>query len=394
MSVPVPPPLPPRRWLAWGIVAVFLALELALVTGNLLALGQGEFRKTEQNGWHDFTHGAPMRALADDLRTTPLAEWLGQRQRELGWLVLGDLGPRVREGCPGWLFLTDELRLYPGSEAHVQARAELARKVHEALAARGHHLLIALVPDKTRIEADHLCTIRRPAPLEGRYQAWLASLRAQGIDVISLDHPLLEVKARLGSAFDRTDTHWSQDGAEAAARAIAIQLTALGFTPQPRRDYQLQRGALQSRWGDLVRLAGLEGLPEGLRPPPDQIHPLRFELEQHDPAQAEELSADTLFGDTSGARTTLVGTSFSRNASFADFLAVDLHADVGNLARDGGGFAQSMQQFLEREVHEPGTAWVIWEIPERVLTEPLGEAERRLGAAITGLHVAREQQRP
>ncbi|MEW6729567.1 MAG: cell division protein FtsQ [Pseudomonadota bacterium] len=387
------PSPPPRRWLAWGIVAFFVALELALILGNLLALAQEGFHKTAQNGWHDFIHGAPMRTLADDLRTTPLAEWLGRRQRELGWLVLGDLGPRVRQGCPGWLFLTDELRLDPQGTAHAQARADLARRVHAALAAQGHHLVLALVPDKTRIEADHLCSLRRPAALERRFQAWIETLRGQGVAVIPLDQPLAQVKARLGQAFDRTDTHWSQTGAEAAAQAIAAQLTAQGFVPSPRRDYRLERGPLHARWGDLVRLAGLDGLPEGLRPAPDEVHALRFELEPPPPSQVETLSADTLFGEPSGTRLTLVGTSFSRNASFADFLALHLHTDVGNLARDGGGFAQSMQQFLEHEMHEAGSSWVIWEIPERVLTEPWGEAERRLSATIDDLRVASEQQR-
>lgn len=375
---------------AWGIVLAFLLLELALVGGNLFALTQENFTRTRENGWHDFAYGAPMRALAEDLRTTPLTEWLGQRQRELAWLILGDLGPRVRQGCPGWLFLMDELQVHPQAQAHAQTRAGLAGEVYKLLSMRGHHLLVVLVPDKSRIEADHLCEMRRPPGLEGRLAAWADALRGQGIPVLILDQPLLAVKARLGQAFDRTDTHWSQAGAEAAAQAIAHHLHNLGFTPLPKRNFLLARGPLQPRWGDLVRLAGLDQLPASLRPPPDLVAPLSLSLADEQ-AQAEELSADSLFGDPVGTRLSLVGTSFSRNAGFADFLALAAEADLANLARDGGGFAQAMLNYLERELHGTNQAWVIWEIPERVLTQPLDEAEQRMQTMLTTRRVTSEQ---
>src|SRR4051794_17169743 len=38
----------------------------------------------------------------------PLSEPLVMADRVINWVALGDLGPRVRQGCPGWLFLTDE----------------------------------------------------------------------------------------------------------------------------------------------------------------------------------------------------------------------------------------------------------------------------------------------
>jgi alginate O-acetyltransferase complex protein AlgJ len=375
-------PTPTPRWLAWVIVLSFTALLSGLVISNLFALTQGEFSKLEKNGWHDFAHGAPMRALAEDLRTTPLAAWLGQRQRELAWIILDDLGPRVRQGCPGWLFLTDELTIHPQGAEHAKARAHLALTVQRALQARDQRLLIAVVPDKTRVEQDHLCELKRPARLASRYQDWIASLGVLGMEVIPLDQPLLEVKAALGSAYDRTDTHWRWEGAEAAAQTIAARLRALGFKPQPERLYQHHLGPIQPRWGDLVRLAGLNELPEDLRPPPDEVAGLHFEALPQAHAQVEEITADILFGEHAATRVTLVGTSFSRNASFADFLAEALHTDLGNLAKDGGGFAQSMLTFVTQDLNKTGSGWVIWEIPERVLEEPLSQAEQALAVEL------------
>jgi len=75
----------------------------------------------------------------------------------------------------------------------------------------------------------------------------------------------------------------------------------------------------------------------------------------------------------------LVGSSYSRNAHFADWLAQTLRTEVGNLAREGGGFSQSMLDFLKQEASaDKPTAWLIWEIPERVLQDPVGADEKAL----------------
>jgi alginate O-acetyltransferase complex protein AlgJ len=91
-------------------------------------------------------------------------------------------------------------------------------------------------------------------------------------------------------------------------------------------------------------------------------------------------SAEALFGDGAAAqRIALVGSSYSRNAHFADWLAQALRSEVGNLARDGGGFSQSMLDFLKQEsTADIPTAWLIWEIPERVLQEPIGADDQAL----------------
>lgn len=365
------------RWQAWSLIVAFTLLTMALIGGSLLALRDDGFTKTQSNGWDRFWHGAPMRALADDLRGTPVADWLGTRQRELGWLLLKDLGPRVKPGCEGWLFLGDELTVHPNGGAHATRRADIAQALAQGLAARGTQVVITVVPDKTRIETDKLCTLRRPEALDARYGTWLAAMAAREMQAVPLEAPLQRVRAQVGAAYDRTDTHWSLDGAEAAAQALAAHLRAQGFSPAPEVGFTVTREPVAPRWGDLVRLAGLDQLPPNLRPAPDQVALPRFEASA--PA-AQATSADALFGDGPAAkRVALVGSSYSRNAHFADWLAKALSTEVGNLARDGGGFAQSMLDFLKQEARsEAPTAWLIWEIPERVLQDPLGADEQAL----------------
>lgn len=369
------------RWQAWSIIAAFILLTLTLIGGSLQALRNGDFPKTQANGWNDFLRGAPMRALSEDLRGTPVADWLGTRQRELGWLLLKDLGPRVKSGCEGWLFLGDELTVHSNGASNAMRRADMAQTLVETLAARGTRVVIAVIPDKTRIETDQLCALRRPAALDPRYATWSAAMATRGLTAVSLEAPLQQVKAQLGTAYDRTDTHWSLDGAQAAAQALAAHLRSQGFTALPEVSFTVTRAPVAPRWGDLVRLAGLDQLSPNLRPEPDQVALPRFEI---DAPAAQATSADALFGDSSAAqRITLVGSSYSRNAHFADWLAQALRTEVGNLARDGGGFSHSMLDFLKQEAKaDKPTAWLIWEIPERVLQDPTGVDEEALMAQL------------
>jgi alginate O-acetyltransferase complex protein AlgJ len=365
------------RWQAWSLIAVFTLLTLGLIGGSVQALREDEFTKTQANGWDRFWHGAPMRALADDLRGTPVADWLGTRQRELGWLLLKDLGPRVKPGCDEWLFLGDELTVHTSGASNAMRRADIAKTVSDALAARGTRVVITVVPDKTRVEGDRLCRLRRPAALDTRHVTWSTAMTARSLSSVALDEPLQEVKDRLGAAYDRTDTHWSPSGAKAAAEAIAAHLRAQGFTPSTEVDFTVTYAPVAPRWGDLVRLAGLDQLSPHLRPTPDQVALPKFDV--HTPA-AQATNADALFGDGAAVqRIALVGSSYSRNAHFADWLAQALRYEVGNMARDGGGFSQSMLDFLKQEARtDTPTAWLIWEIPERVLQDPIGVDDQAL----------------
>lgn len=365
------------RWQAWSLIGAFTLLTLGLIGGSVQALRADEFTKTQANGWDRFWYGAPMRALADDLRGTPVADWLGTRQRELGWLLLNDLGPRVKPGCEGWLFLGDELTVHANGDSHALRRADIAKTLVDGLAARGTRVIVTIVPDKTRMETDRLCSLRRPAALEGRYATWSAAMASRALTLVSLEKPLQGVKGRMGAAYDRTDTHWSLDGAQAAAEAIAGQVRVLGFKSSTEVEFAVTRAPVAPRWGDLVRLAGLDQLPPAWRPAPDQVALPTFTATT--PA-AQATSAEALFGDGPATqRVALVGSSYSRNAHFADWVAQALRTDVGNLARDGGGFAQSMSDFLKQEVrNDVPTAWLIWEIPERVLQDPIGSDDQSL----------------
>uniref|UniRef100_UPI000A8E55BC alginate O-acetyltransferase AlgX-related protein n=3 Tax=Xanthomonas campestris pv. translucens TaxID=343 RepID=UPI000A8E55BC len=97
----------------------------------------------------------------------------------LRYRLLGDTGPQVALGCPGWLFYRDGLRPPAGAgEAVFAQRVRLMRHWARQLQAQGVHLLV-VVPDKSRIEQAHTCGLRHSAPMRARLGQWQQALAAE-----------------------------------------------------------------------------------------------------------------------------------------------------------------------------------------------------------------------
>ena len=310
---------------------------------------------------------AARRDLTKSLVTTPVTETLARWQREAGWLALRDLGPEVKRGEANWLFLDEELQVHPQGNAYANARADAVRQVARGLAERHIALMVVVVPDKSRIEAAHLASLRRPGELATRARDWTARLEAGGVPALDLT-TALSVPAGGSSPFLRTDTHWSEHGSMLAAQAVARRLKdmhALEGDPVP--------SVLVSRqphpsWGDLVRLAGIDGLPPALKPAPDT-----------DTQSVVETRSDStdLFGSAALPSTVLLGTSFSRRSNFRPFLQLESQSLVADFAMDGGDFAGAARSYFTGESfakNPPRT--IVWEVPERALTQPIGDAEK------------------
>lgn len=268
--------------------------------------------------------------------------------------VFSSGGPQVGVGCDGWLFIREELRFWPDGEALLARRLAVAQKVAAKLTAKNAALRVVLLPDKARIRTDRLCGLRVATQQAGRYDAALAGLH---------DIPVSDARASLqgpGADFYRTDTHLTPEG----VRRVLSSLASIGD-----RRFTTAKGAAVPRAGDLLRLMGLDHVPDVLRPPAD------IDI----PEQTRPEAVGLLDDDDAPASVGLAGTSFSRNGNFSGALAQMLHADVENFARDGGGFAVAMANLLESEWFRKGQArTVIWEIPERYLMAAWNDDDTRL----------------
>jgi alginate O-acetyltransferase complex protein AlgJ len=291
----------------------------------------------------------------------------------LRWKLFGSGGPQVWVGRHDWLFLIEELRPWPDAEALQATRAALVGRVRQALAAKGIDLVVTLVPDKARMVASELDG-PRAAESAGRYQRFLTQLRGEGVTTVDLADTFA---ASGGGArfYFRTDTHWNQTGAALAARATAAAVTT-AF--DGHHHFTTQADAAETDGpGDLLRLMSLDRIPDGLpvslRPAPDRQHV------EHTTELDKQAPSGGLLDDGPVIPVALLGSSFSHNSNFDGRLQEALGEEAANFAEDGGGFASSAHGYFTGIAYrQTPPKLVIWEIPERVLGQPLTADDRAL----------------
>jgi alginate O-acetyltransferase complex protein AlgJ len=315
----------------------------------------------------DVLHGDVTHKIAKQLSGAALAQQAANLERAASWLVFNDTGPRVRQGCPGWLFIADELKINRFARANADTKAQAVIDLQQQLAKRGVKLLVAVVPDKSRIATEQLCGVTRPGQLQNRVSNWTAALHSKGINALDLTSTLQPLGA---AAYLRTDTHWSEKGADAAAKAVAAQVSASGMQATPQKSFDVRNAPLAPRPGDLVRLAGIDWLPVALQPAPESVAATEI-TERAQAVQGGGDDLDDLFGDDNLPNVALIGTSFSRNSNFAGFLQLALGAPIGNFGKDGGEFSGAANAYFDSPAFkQTPPKLLIWEIPERDLQTP------------------------
>ena len=137
----------------------------------------------------------------------------------LTYLALDDAGPQVRAGCPGWLYIAEEVTYQKGGAENLKARVRLAAKIRDVFAAQGVALVVMPVPDKSMMVPDGLCGLAVSPQAQGRLSAWRTESAALGLDQVDI------VLGFPKDGFLRTDTHWNTDGARFAADRLATEIT-------------------------------------------------------------------------------------------------------------------------------------------------------------------------
>ncbi|PMS10377.1 twin-arginine translocation pathway signal [Trinickia caryophylli] len=162
----------------------------------------------------------------------------------------------VVKGRDGWLF--------PGwgsltqvDERGIDDTTRLVAKAHELLAARGVKLEVLLLPDKTLFYEDKLPEGRALSPaVRQRYRLIVSKLERAGIPTFDDAAIMQQLKTSGQEVFYRTDQHWTQAAADAAAQAtaqmIARDVPKLGG--QVGSGMKLGAVFNERRYGDLAQL--------------------------------------------------------------------------------------------------------------------------------------------
>ncbi|HIS00322.1 MAG TPA: hypothetical protein IAA74_01825 [Candidatus Excrementavichristensenella intestinipullorum] len=163
---------------------------------------------------------------------------------------------QVIVGKNGFLYYADTLPDYTGegrlSPEELALMGEHLSLLAQGLEEQGAHLYVAIAPNKATIYPDGMPDPYPRDPGAGNIRLLEAVCRDLPLTWVDLVTPLEEA-ARQGQVYYRTDTHWNQLGAYAAARAILDATGAGPIVPCSAA------GEAQYAQGDLARLMGLTG---------------------------------------------------------------------------------------------------------------------------------------
>ncbi|GGC03363.1 hypothetical protein GCM10007205_10700 [Oxalicibacterium flavum] len=305
-------------------------------------------------------------ALNSSLRL-PMQDSINTWNAAWRYRFLGDLGSKVRLGCPQWLFYQDGLQ--PAAGSVLAERLQLMRIWISQIRQQGVQILVVAVPDKSRVESAHLCGLSVSESMRQKLDEWQAELKKDGVPFADLRPAMLQANEPL---FFRTDAHMNAVGARIAAASVAEEALVL-LKGRSNQLFKFEEAEpLRPRMGDLIVLAGLENAPEKWRPKLDVVSEQPISV----------VRGGGLLDDGPAAEVLLAGSSNGRRSYFAEHLGMALGREVWNISMDGGQFSGALQEALKQKSSWPSTLkLVIWEFSELALSLPLTEAERAALAA-------------
>jgi alginate O-acetyltransferase complex protein AlgJ len=250
--------------------------------------------------------------------------------------VLGTGNEQVvpgRGGLDGWLFYRPAVDSLLGSEVRSDPHPALL-DLHRQLAERGIRMIVLPVPVKAAIHPEKLTSRPvRPPIRNASWEGFVRFLEREGIAVIDLAPAL--------PPFLAADTHWTPDGMEMAAKAVADWIRASVPLQGPETVWQREERQVEGV-GDLARM--LE-LPAGQRLfPPQRVTVRPVSGWRPDPS-AEVL----ILGDSYTNVYSRSDLGWGTGAGLAEQLAFHLRRPVDRIAVNAGG-AWASRQALAREL--------------------------------------------
>ncbi|EPL06230.1 alginate O-acetyltransferase [Pseudomonas sp. CF161] len=282
--------------------------------------------------------------------------------------------PGVVLGRDQWLYSDEEFNPIVNEELNLQGNYALVEGVRQTLKAKGVKLVMAIVPAKVRLYPEHLGDVQPASIHANLYQDFHARVAADKILAPDLLGPLQQAKQRGEQVFLRTDTHWTPNGAEIAARQLAKAIAEKApLSGQPQRFVTEAEQTVEHK-GDLRLFLPLDPLFENLMPAQEPLQKRVTRAADDQPA-----ADDALFADNQ-VPVALIGTSYSANPNwnFVGALKQALHSDVVNYAEDGHGPILPMLSYLKSDAFKNDPPQVlIWEFPERYLpvNNEIGDAD-------------------
>ena len=258
---------------------------------------------------------------------------------------------RLHAGPDGWLLRDDDLTTTAAVEPSTLA---YLTRLTDALAAQGVALILAAQPPRGVALPPESLPGYDPGAALAQYAEVRADLETTGLYVADLG----SVAKETPDYFFRRDHHWTPDGAEASAQAVADTVRATrayeGLEPKTFQTETAGREEQVGSFGEAI------GRICGRNPPAERLTRYRTTAQ----STARETPAGDLFSDAPAPPVTLVGTSNSarEDLNFAGFLEQATGFEVLNASAIGGGPQAALGSYLRSETfHEVTPSFIVWE---------------------------------
>ncbi len=319
----------------------------------------------------------------------------GPRER-YGYRVLAQVDSPTNTyllGEGGWLAVESELSEGPDARAGTQATSEMLAKVSHWLRVKKIPLVVAIVPNKTRLypyaffPGGHL-----EEPQRSEYYTLYKNLHDLGVQAIDLSSKMRSASEWSAGLYYRWDSHWNQKGSALAAKLIADYVYQNGWRQRlPTVRYRLEPDGKRRKTPTDIpdKNLSLNGfvlddsakIRLGILPPADETYQLYKAV--------APVSGSSLF--EGAPATVLIGTSFSAEVNkhaFPDNLQVALQSPVANVSIPGGGIATSAGEYFTSDAFAQNPPkLIVWEVPEyiyRTATDKVRHLSQTLGPWILG----------
>lgn len=273
-------------------------------------------------------------------------------------------------GKNDWLYYRYEMTV-ASDLAATDASLDLIQRLNKVLAANGTRLVVAEVPLKMRIYAEHLPDdIKINDFMAGNYERMRQKLQAAKVNVVDLNTAFLNNPLRVSDTplYFRLDTHWTPTGAMLAAETIKA-----GVAESPAL-----QGAL-----DATPVEGFKMVVANRKRPSasrDLVPQLPQDSQAFETEQVARISVSRtqppkqdLLGNAPVPGVTLVGSSYSRDwTGFPDALRYVFQRDLLSVAvgADQGSWV-GMETYLRDDAFQTqAPKLLIWEMPERDMRAP------------------------
>lgn len=296
-------------------------------------------------------------------------------------LIESSEGKSAVEGAEGWLFFKEELEhiaagKFWGEEAEKVSKSrkkEFADPVpaivsyNKALAEKGVTLYLVPVPPKGLVYAENLMDGVEPEGVgaeRGLYSQFYKTLEEQGVKVIDMLPGLVE-KSKTEQMYCKTDTHFSGNGLELFADAIAeVIKKEPWYGSIAQREFSVKEQAV-SISGDLSRMLGKDDKEElALSLVSDKSTGALVESDEQSPV--------ILLGDSHTLVFSAGGDLHAKGGGLFDNLSAKLGFPIDLLGVRGSGVTPARIKLFQRSKKNPdylkGKKALIWCFTAREFT--------------------------